>query len=404
MRLVGFWRRNVIEARWLSVRRLRLWSIGFAVVAAQFAFVGGFHTPHNAPPDFLALWAAGRMVRDGAVANVYNWDAHAAVMHTQIQFDGLLPWLHLPTALFLVTLFGLLPYHVAFALWVTVGAAIYVRAVKGVVQSWPIALGALGAGVTIWNTYSGQTGFILAAALIGVFLLADRRPVLAGLCLALFILKPQLAVMVPVWALAERRWKLLASAAVASVGAVVASGLAFGWHRWVEFVDTSRIIARSVDQGDAGFKVESLYSIARLTGLPWPAAAALYLVLVAGLSAVIVGRVRVRPAQPALVAATVVVATLLAAPRLLTYDTQLLVAACAFLVRHGRGRGFLPYEKVLLMLALLCPFLAVLDVPSGMVGVLIVGGLTWRRWAQVARGDLVAQPRLDPATVEAAAA
>jgi hypothetical protein len=164
---------------------------------------------------------------------------------------------------------------------------------------------------------------------------------------------------------------------------VVGSGLAFGWHRWVEFAHTSSVIAHSVDRGDAGFKVESLYSIARLAGLPWPAAAALYLVLLAALSAMIVTRVRIRPAQPWLVAATVVVATLLAAPRLLTYDTQLLVAACAFLVRHARPEGLLRYEKSLMMVALLCPFLAVLNLPSGMVGVLVVGGLIWRRWRRV---------------------
>jgi len=48
-------------------------------------------------------------------------------------------------------------------------------------------------------------------------------------------------------------------------------------------------------------------------------------------------------------AATLLSATLLAVPLALLYDRLLLLVASAWLIRDGRTRGFLPWEKIALL-------------------------------------------------------
>lgn len=65
----------------------------------------------------------------------------------------------------------------------------------------------------IWQ---GQTSLIVTAALVGSwYFYRTDRSILAGILLAIAGIKPHLALLIAIWFLLERQWKLLASATVA---------------------------------------------------------------------------------------------------------------------------------------------------------------------------------------------
>ncbi|SCY40742.1 glycosyltransferase family 87 protein [Paracoccus tibetensis] len=85
--------------------------------------------------------------------------------------------------------------------------------------------------------WMGQTTLIAAALVYGAWLCAHRRmDVLAGVLLGLSAFKPQIAFLVGLWFLLDRRWLLLAAAAGATLAAsawpIATGGLAGSWLAW----------------------------------------------------------------------------------------------------------------------------------------------------------------------------
>lgn len=371
------------RADWLNANRIALWSLPLIALWVYVGFLGATRSSGEIPPDFAALWAAGEMVWDGEVAMVYDWDAHAEA--TMAQFPGLdvrLPWIHLPPSLFLAAVFGLMSYPVAFGFWLVVSVSTFGRAINRIVPSWPVVVGTLASGLGLWGGYLGQTGMFLAAAAAGVFIFAEKRPYVSGLCLAVFVLKPHLAIAIVIGLLAQRRWKTLGTAVGATLSISSASVLAFGFARWTDFWDSTKRMAEIVDSREAGaFEIQSIYPIAREFGLSGPVAGALYFLAFVATGTFLWRAYRSTDGTiPPLLAATTLVATTAMSPRIFTYDMYLLLIAVAFLASIAQRHGFLPYEKFLLLVILFIPVLTVVDLPGGLMAILLLGALLYRRW------------------------
>ncbi len=74
----------------------------------------------------------------------------------------------------------------------------------------------------------GQNSFLMAALLIGGLVLMRTRPFIAGLVLGCLILKPQMALLLPVAVLAARQWRTMFGAALSSVGLLLLGVAIFG--------------------------------------------------------------------------------------------------------------------------------------------------------------------------------
>jgi hypothetical protein len=97
------------------------------------------------------------------------------------------------------------------------------------VESWPariaVALGVFALPQTHWALRVGHFTEILAFAALAGLLLSDRKPVAAGICIAVLALKPQY-LPVPLFYLAwSRNWRVLA-VAVGTLTALGAAGIA----------------------------------------------------------------------------------------------------------------------------------------------------------------------------------
>lgn len=208
------------------------WRAGLAVLA--FAFGAG-----------LALW---RLQQGGADFHVF-W---AAARHWRTPYDPAIiaglpfaptdpsrwPFAYPPTFLLLAWPFGQAPLAAAYPLWTGLSAALFVTVASFAVRpSWMAGL-LLICPPVLFAIMPGQSTLILASAMLGGWLLIDRRPALAGLLFAAAAcIKPQAMILAPIvlWG----RWRVAGAMAAGGLGLVAAS-LVFGPERWGEWFGAVR--------------------------------------------------------------------------------------------------------------------------------------------------------------------
>lgn len=212
-----------LRSHWRTRYGLLIVAIGAAVVA----FIQ-INTPDKAP-DFTVFHAAATH----AFGPVYDSDYLTPLQHTT---DGPRPFAYPPTFLLLLQSIAWLPFKTAYVAWVALSVTAYVAAgVRMTKWSWL----AIYSPTLLFAALIGQTTLIVGALAITGLLQSGRRPMLAGIVIALAAsIKPQLLLLVPV-ALAWRRdWSALGFAAATGVALVAATSIMFGVHIWGEWLSS----------------------------------------------------------------------------------------------------------------------------------------------------------------------
>ena len=343
------------DGAWLTAERVRLiWRlllvisllVGLAWVALSKD--GLDMTGNPLGPDFLNVYAAGRMVGEGRPAAVYDWPAHGAVESAVLPHEGYYGWHYPPMFLALAAPLARLTYTGALGLYLAVTFALYiVAAAVAVGDRLPPALrreALLLAAVmpaALVNLGHGQNGFLTAALLTASLALLDRRPVLAGVLIGLLAYKPQFGLLIPIALLADRQWRTIAAAAITVLLTAGASLLAFGVDAWVAFAGSLKLTRTIIlEEGATGWeKIVSLFSAARAFGAPLTLA---YAVQFAGTAAaaVVVALVWAGKANTQRKGAVLALALPLATPYVLDYDLTILLPAVLSLALVGLGEGF----------------------------------------------------------------
>jgi alpha-1,2-mannosyltransferase len=153
--------------------------------------------------DFRLPYAAAQIgLRDGW-SHMYDQVLQRASVLALGHSDLYQPYINLPPWAFLVAPLTLIPYPVAYAIWVTLMVASLVAA--ALLAAPPdrlvrvIYLGAAFGNLEIaLGPGFGQASALVALAIVGSWrLLKAERPVLAGLVLAAISVKPHIALLVP---------------------------------------------------------------------------------------------------------------------------------------------------------------------------------------------------------------
>ncbi len=395
---------------WLTVERARAYSLILLALYAIFA-IGWIALSHhlidrNGKPlgtDFSSFYAAGSLVLDGRVGDVYDMAAHYA--REQQMFGNATPyyaWLYPPIFLFVATPLALMPYPLALAVWQGASLALYFAVIAlilretrrqndAVARTWLLVAAAFPA--VFINLGHGQNGLLTAGLLGAALVVLPRRPLLAAVLFGLLAYKPQFALLVPFALAAAGRWRALIVAGVTVLALAGASALAFGPEIWRGFAASSETARKLLlEQGDVGFeKLQSVFAVIRLWG---GGVAAAYLVQgAASLMAICsVAWIWRTCSDHNLRAAHQMAATLLASPHVLDYDLALLAPAIAFLAAAHSKRPFRNYEVSLLAAVWIAPLLArdiagVTAIPLGLAAVLSLYVLTLRQ-AALARNDV----------------
>ena len=298
--------------------------------------------------DFASFWAAGRLALMGTPALAYDIAAHRAVEMTVAHMGGLMPFPYPPPFLFLVALIAFHPFWLAYLLWILANSALYFAATR----SFTTVRNAFAHPSAIVNAIIGQNGLLTSGIFIFGVSLLTTRPFVAGAVLGLLIIKPQLAILVPVALVAARRWDSVAGAALSSILLLTMAWLVFGTESYRAFLGITGQYAGFMDLSRWNWsELASLFSFLRFFGIPQPVALAIQ--AVAALAAAILTW-RAWAADDEERGAILASATMLVSPYILTYDSMLLIWPLAVFL-NDRTR---PWRAAIVWLCLLGPFLA----------------------------------------------
>jgi alpha-1,2-mannosyltransferase len=334
-------RESLRSGDWLTRERIRLVATALVIAsAAGFLFLvvtaHGVIDRQGRPlgTDFSNVYAAGTYVLAGNPQAPFDppqqFAREQALFGQSTQFYG---WHYPPFFLFVAAALAFMPYGLALAAWQAVTLGLYVLTIGAILKAFSPERGeaisrdplwlvvALAFPAVLINVGHGQNGFLTAALLGGALVVLDRRPIVAGLLLGLLVYKPQYGLLIPLVLAVSGRWKCFASAAITVALLTLATTLTFGagvWHAFLASTEFTRTVV--LEQGNTGwYKIQSVFSWARMWGAPIPLAYALQGAVILGIGGALAWLWRSAAPYP-LKAAALCLATTLATPYGFDYD------------------------------------------------------------------------------------
>jgi alpha-1,2-mannosyltransferase len=401
---------------WLTLARIRMVATAVLLAsAAGFLFLvvtakGGVDLQGRPiGTDFANVYAAGTYVLEGnpnaPFDSLTQYTREQAIFGASTQFYG---WHYPPYFLFVAAPLALMPYGLALFVWQAVTLVLYLLAIGAILKApsperggsdrqrrsgegsvsteqikpqtptrrpsavaLPLAGGgqgmrhdwlllALAFPAVLINVGHGHNGFLTAALIGGGLVCLDRRPLVAGILFGLLVYKPQFGLMIPVALAAGGYWRPFISAAITVVVLTIVTTLTFGisvWHAFLVGAEFTRTVV--LEQGDTGwYKIQSIFSWARMWGAPVPLAYGIQLVVTLAIGVATAWLWRSKNAPFPVKAAALCLAAILATPYTLDYDMMVLAPAIAFLAADGFCRGFGPWQKTTVAALWLVPLFA----------------------------------------------
>ena len=356
----------VRDADWLDGQRARAYSLILLLVSAIGFVAWVAMAPHlidraGKPlgPDFMSFYAASKLALSDHAAQAWNPVAHQATEDAIFgKTLGYWAFFYPPAYLLLCWGLGLMPYGLALVAWLGGTTAAALAALRRWNRGVPLVV--LLAFPALWlNLGNGQNAALFTAIMAAGCLLLPRRPLLAGLVFGLLVMKPQLAIALPVLLAASGRWKTFAATGFSALLLSFAAWLAVGTDGYLAFWHNGGLATATLDHGLVSpDKMQSVFAALRVWDIPSSIALGAQIcvaVVVLGSAAWLT--VRYKPEAGAF-CALMVTATLPLSPFLLDYDLMLLAVPLGWLAVAGLRDGFRPWEKAGLLALFVWPLFA----------------------------------------------
>jgi len=325
------------------------WGFGLALIAALLALDianasgrPGFSINGQSlwGRDFVNLWSAGRLVIEGKTPLIYDVEAYQAWQRAALG-SGIdnHNYSYPPVSLLYAPLFGALPYLAALALWLLLSATLFAMAAR----PWLARLGmpswiALVLPSTLLCLWAGHYGLIVGALWLFAWHWLEEKPLRAGAAIGLMLVKPHLAILLPVLLARRGAWRAFAAATATVVMLVTASIIAFGPGLWRTYVEsTSRLQLALVEEPHTLFGLmmptpaPALYALGLSQPMVWITQGLIVLAVVA----LLLWR---QPADRYRAGAAAAVATFLVLPYGFNYDLTVVgIAALMLLADASRS-------------------------------------------------------------------
>lgn len=353
--------------------------------------------------DFICFWQAAQRVRHGDLAAIYDPAGWARVLDGRPKTITWMPYP--PFVLALLWPLGDLSYNGAAAWWSLAPLPLYAALIALMARrldraSWiPLTVIACAFALPFLsvNLFTGQIGAVVAVLFLAAAYLWSRRPIVAGVCIGLLAIKPQLGILIPFALLAAGQWRTIWAAAV-TIGALIAgSVLWLGVGVWRDYARLTQLFGRLMAGGYDGIKQLALgpYVAFKAADLPANLAIPLQAVISLTVLAVILRifwRGRGRRADTAdrasLRMGLLAAGTLLATPYGLFYDTPLLVLALLPLLTRAWRQGWDAAGLLAVSGLILFPYapstLVGRQIPFGTVALALAFCVLYRRYRQEA--------------------
>ena len=341
--------------------------------------------------DFVNLWAGGHLIWHGGTDAIYDTAAYRAHLASLFGPLGGHNYSYPPVTFPIAQLFSLLPYGVSLALWLVSTAALFIWSAR---RWWPPGFGPAWLVVltpaALMNIWAGHYGFLLGALFLLGWERLDRRPWQAGILFGLMLIKPHLAVLVPLVLLLKGEWRALLSGAMTVATLVGVTSATYGFATWTHFLfGAGHVQAGLIEAGRSFFGYMSTSLATGMLRLSDNPALAFGAQLVLGIAAVamIVAATRRKVATPdlAMLAAT---ATFLVLPYAFNYDlTAVMIAA----VRLWADPQATKTERALGIVGFLSPQIGMLLAATGVPGIpLMLTALFAGQLSRALRGSAAA--------------
>ena len=301
--------------------------VGLLFIALSIqAWTRNFSEPNIT--DYLSYWAAGKLTLAADGAGAFDVAKHRAMEFTVSPFKGLLPFPYPPPFLLIVTPFSLFPYLWGFLAWVAVTLALYLVVARRVIDV-PYAL---AHPAVLMNGMIGQNGFLTAAIFAGGVTMLRKRPFLAGAILGALVIKPQLALLLPVAVIAARLWPAIGGAVATSAALLLISLALFGTGVFTGFLEMLPLYGELMRQDKWPWnEFISVFAFLRYFGVDQSVALTVHALIAAGAAVLTwIAWSRDWDGQVPILAA----ATLLIPPYLLTYDALLMIIPMGYWLRQ----------------------------------------------------------------------
>ena len=369
---------------WLTPERARLYAVTaalafFGTMAGLLAALNGGFDQSGLPfgMDYASFWAASRLVWAGNGADVYVQALHKLAQLPIVPAAEYEAFYYPPPYLLLCVPLAALPFFASLAAFMGVTGLAYATALRQAVRSPFVIPAALAFAPVMLNLIAGQNAMITAAIIGTGLTLMDRRPRLAGLILGLMVIKPHLALAVPVALVLSGRWTVLVCAGLSAAALMGISTVVFGFEVWPGFLHAAETGRQTLEHGLVPFsRFQSAFAVARSLGAGIGLAYGVHALSVAAALAALVW-VRVRRVAPAVERSVIVLAGLLLTPFVLDYDYVVLAFPLVWLLTAWSEQGFPAGGKRMLLVQYLLPIGLFVYAPAHVGWLGAVGFLAW---------------------------
>lgn len=200
-------------------------------VDATFQSMAG----ETAGGDFSVFYIAGQMVSKERYDTLYQADTFAAAREKIFSplGDGKLFFNYPPTAFLLFLPMSKLPYMPAYSLWIILMLTGTALTVYAFTRSKQLTAAALLSPAFLWCIITGQIGFLTTIIMgSGLYMLTKGHKMTAGMVLGLLIIKPHVALALPICLIATKQWRTILGGIISSVTLVLISLHLFGPEPW----------------------------------------------------------------------------------------------------------------------------------------------------------------------------
>jgi hypothetical protein len=211
------------RARAYAVALLLMTFIPYALLVGQALSRGTFPLFTDGGPiggDLASHLLGGRLALHGDLSDLYDLDHQRAEWVTWLPTADFNPYVSPPFMALVYAPLAALPYGFALLAWTAITVALVVISLW---LLWPLVpnLHRFGKGALLVQVFcappalylllGGQDTAVSLAVLVGgLRLFRAGRPMSAGALLGIGVMKPQLIVVIPIFLLAQRRWRALA--------------------------------------------------------------------------------------------------------------------------------------------------------------------------------------------------
>jgi len=329
------------------------------------------------PRDFLNIWHNGLSAFFDDPGRYYNSDIYNQAL------DELVPghnykdqqFSHPPHFMLLVAPLGLMPFNVSWIVFTLFSIGLF----------WKFALEPLSKAernILIWSPalmlalLVGQTSLILVAIFAGIMKTMDKRPLIAGILIALLTVKPQLGFLFPIFLLATGRYKAFFYASLCTAIFFALSVAIMGYDVWHTYLTSAAGDQAAVMINSHPIVLglmPTLYVNLGFAGVPPNVALSLH--GLAAILAIIVMIITVRKTTNPKIAYAIFIATsFVVTPYLMVYDTLIVIWAFILFASVFTYDGL---DKITLYLLLALPIIGVTMALADLTGYAIAPWLVF---------------------------